>query len=118
MFFLEHIWMIPLIPALGAATMFLLGRKLSKQAVDIVCVGTVVLAFLFSCGAVWQYTGYEHAHNGAPFEKVMYTWLGSDTGRLGYAMENGKPADFKAEAGFLLDPLSSIWLLFVTGVGM
>src|SRR5205807_1045472 len=83
-----------------------------------VCVGTVVLAFLFSCGAVWQYTSYEHAHNGAPFEKVMYTWLGSGTGQLVYATESGKAAEFKAEAGFLLDPLSSIWLLFVTGVGM
>ena len=27
-------------------------------------------------------------------------------------------AHFQADAGFLLDPLSSIWLLFVTGVGM
>ena len=27
-------------------------------------------------------------------------------------------APFQADAGFLLDPLSSIWLLFVTGVGM
>ncbi len=27
-------------------------------------------------------------------------------------------AEFRADAGFLLDPLSSIWLLFVTGVGM
>jgi NADH-quinone oxidoreductase subunit L len=118
MFFLEHIWIIPLFPAFGAVTMFFLGGRMSKQTVNMVCVGTVVLAFLFSCGAVWQYTGYEHAHNGAPFEKVMYTWLGSGTGQLVYATESGKAAEFKAEAGFLLDPLSSIWLLFVTGVGM
>ena len=26
-------------------------------------------------------------------------------------------SEFKAEVGFFLDPLSSIWLLFVTGVG-
>ena len=31
---------------------------------------------------------------------------------------DGTPAHFKADAGFLLDPLSCIWLLFVTGVGM
>src|SRR5438045_9641582 len=48
----------------------------------------------------------------------MYTWLGSDTGHLTYTMRDGRPAEFKAEAGFLLDQLSSIWLLFVTGVGM
>ena len=33
-------------------------------------------------------------------------------------MHDGTQAPFQADAGFLLDPLSSIWLLFVTGVGM
>ena len=50
--------------------------------------------------------------------KVLYTWLGSDTGQLNYITHDGTPASFQADAGFLLDPLSSIWLLFVTGVGM
>ena len=31
MFFLEHIWLIPLFPAFGAACMFFFGRKLSKS---------------------------------------------------------------------------------------
>ena len=134
MFFLEYIWVIPLLPAFGAATMFFLGRKLSKQAVTVVCVGVVVLAFLMAVGAVWQLTDYSAANHGKPFEKVMYTWLGSDTGNLGYAIpktpedahnpnwtgtsKDSRFANFKAEAGFLLDPLSAIWLLFVTGVGM
>ncbi|HZR32197.1 MAG TPA: NADH-quinone oxidoreductase subunit L [Terriglobales bacterium] len=118
MFFLEHIWIIPLVPALGAALMFFFGWKLPKPVVSTICVGAVVIAFLLACGAVWQYTSFAQNHNGAPFEKVMYTWLGSDTGHLTYAMRDGRPAEFKAEAGFLLDQLSSIWLLFVTGVGM
>ncbi len=33
-------------------------------------------------------------------------------------MHGGRTAAFRADVGFLLDPLSSIWLLFVTGVGM
>src|SRR5438309_2073581 len=116
MFFLNQIWIIPLLPALGATLMFFFGKKLQKQTVSAVCVGAVALAFVMSCGAVWQYT---HAYSGGqPFEKVMYTWLGSDTGHLTYATKDGYPADFKAQVGFLLDPLSSIWLLFVTGVGM
>src|SRR5919204_3531816 len=118
MFFLSHIWIIPLLPAFGAAAMFFFGRRLSKQAVDILCVGVVVVAFLFACLAVLQYVPWKNAHNGAPFETVLYTWLGSDTGHLTYPTRNGTPAEFKAEAGFLLDPLSAIWLLFVTGVGM
>jgi NADH-quinone oxidoreductase subunit L len=37
---------------------------------------------------------------------------------MNYTTHDGSPAAFQADAGFLLDPLSSIWLLFVTGVGM
>ena len=73
MFFLTHIWIIPLLPAFGAAAMFFFGRKLSKPAVSAICVGTTVLAFAMAVGAVLQYVPWEHANNGAPFEKVMYT---------------------------------------------
>jgi NADH-quinone oxidoreductase subunit L len=120
MLFLNHIWLIPLLPAFGAAVMFFFGRKLQKASVSAVCVGTIVLAFLMACGAVWQYSAWsstpEHFHQ--PFEKPVYTWLGTDTGNLTYTTQSGKPAEFRADVAFLLDPLSSIWLLFVTGVGM
>ncbi|HLK34990.1 MAG TPA: NADH-quinone oxidoreductase subunit L [Terriglobales bacterium] len=116
--FLENIWIVPLLPALGAVIMFFFGRKLSKQAVNGVCVGLVVIAFIWACLAVWQFTGWTKAHNGEPFEKVMYTWLGDGTGHLTFKMASGASTAFQADAGFLLDPLSSIWLLFVTGVGM
>ncbi len=118
MFFLDHIWIIPLLPAFGAAMMFFFGRKMHKATVNVVCVGMIVLAFLMSVGAVWQYADYTHDVPGKPFETILYTWLGSDTGNLNYVTQSGAPAEFKAEVGFLLDPLSSIWLLFVTGVGM
>ena len=118
MFFLEYIWLIPLLPAIGAALMFFFGRKVSKSAVSAVCVGVVVLAFFMACGAVIQYTDWAPAHNHQPYEKILYTWLGTDTGHLTYVKHDGGPAPFQADAGFLLDPLSSVWLLFVTGVGM
>ena len=117
MFFLTHIWLIPLLPAFGAATMFFFGRKLQKTTINAVCVGVVVLAFLFACGAVWQYTDYAHDKPGKPYQTIVYTWLGTDTGQMNYVMRDGKPAPFQADVGFLLDPLSGIWLLFVTGVG-
>jgi NADH-quinone oxidoreductase subunit L len=120
MLFLNHIWLIPLLPAFGAAVMFVFGRKLQKTTVSAVCVGTIVLAFLLACGAVWQYSAWSSSqqHFHQPYEKTLYTWLGSDTGHLTYKTQSGAPAEFRADAGFLLDPLSSIWLLFVTGVGM
>src|SRR6201984_2855674 len=118
MLFLENIWLIPLLPALGAAIMFFFGRKLQKSSVNAVCVGVVVLAFLFACGAVLQYNSWAAVNDHQPYQKILYTWLGSDTGHLNYVTHDGSQAAFQADAGFLLDPLSSIWLLFVTGVGM
>lgn len=151
MSFLDHIWLIPLFPAFGAACMFFFGRRLSKSAVNGVCVGVIVLAFVWACLAVWQYNGYQPANPGKPFEKICFTWLGTgatsgaeapgtNTGASGtaeavpfqvagdstlkarstalsYPTHDGS-APFRADAGFLLDPLSAIWLLFVTGVGM
>jgi drug/metabolite transporter (DMT)-like permease len=65
--FLNHIYLIPLLPAFGAAMMFFFGRRLQKVTVNAVCVGVVALAFLFGCGAVWQYTHWaatpEHFHS-------------------------------------------------------
>jgi NADH-quinone oxidoreductase subunit L len=117
MSFLDKIWLIPLLPAIGAAIMFFFGRKMQKSAVNAVCVGAVVLAFFWACGSVWQYSELAHG-TGQPFQKVIYTWLGTDTGHFNYVTHDSKLASFQADAGFLLDPLSSIWLLFVTGVGM
>jgi NADH-quinone oxidoreductase subunit L len=118
MFFLNYIWLIPLFPAFGAAMMLFFGRKLRKQTVSAVCVGVVVLAFIFACGAVWQYTHWSAEHNHQAWEKSVFTWLGTDTGHFNFAKYDGSPAEFKIDAGFLLDPLSGLWLLFVTGVGM
>jgi NADH-quinone oxidoreductase subunit L len=115
--FLDHIYLIPLFPAFGAAIMFFFGRRLQKATVNAVCVGVVVLAFAFACFAVVEYTHFAHG-TGRPFEKIVYTWLGSGDGNLNFTKRDGTLAAFNADAGFLLDPLSCIWLLFVTGVGM
>jgi NADH-quinone oxidoreductase subunit L len=117
MVFLNHIYLIPLFPAFGAVTMFFVGRRLGKATVDAVCVGAVALAFLFACVTVVEYTRFAHG-TGHPFEKIVYTWLGSGDVHLNFTKSDGTLASFNADAGFLLDPLSSIWLLFVTGVGM
>jgi NADH-quinone oxidoreductase subunit L len=110
--------LIPLFPVIGAACMFFFGRKLQKSAVSGICVGMVVVAFAWACLAVWQYSGYSAANPGKPFEKIVFTWLGTGDNSLSYVVHGGQTAQFRADAGFLLDPLSAIWLLFVTGVGM
>src|ERR1700757_698618 len=108
MLFLDHIWLIPLLPAFGAAVMFFFGRRLQKSSVSAVCVGVVVVAFLFACGTVLQYKGWAAAHDHRPYQNIVYTWLGTDSGHTTYLTHDGTPASFQADAGFLLDPLSSI----------
>src|SRR5438132_8507996 len=106
MLFLDHIWLIPLLPAFGAAVMFFFGRKLQKATVSAVCVGTIVLAFIMACGAVIQYTAWssQPSHFHQPYQTVLYTWLGSDTGNPTYRLHDGSTAAFQADAGCLLDP--------------
>ena len=114
---LEHIWLIPLFPAFGAAAMLFFGRRMPKGAVSAVCVGAIVLTFLFSCGAVWQYA-HQTGSGYQPKEVILYTWLGSGDGHTTFLKADGAAAPLHTDFGFLLDPLSAIWLLFVTGVGM
>src|ERR1700721_778219 len=116
MLFLDHIYPIPLFPALGAALMFFFGRKLQKTTVSAVCVGSVVLAFLMACGAVLQYTNWAPPHDHQPYQTILYTWLGTDTGQLNYITQNGTQAPLQADAGFLLVPPPGSWLLFFPGV--
>src|ERR1700683_4028115 len=106
--FLSHIGLIPLLPAFGAAVMFFFGRRLQKATVSAVCVGSIVLAFVMACGAVKQYSAWSARDPNfhQPYQTVLYSWLGSDTGHLTYTMHDGSPASFQADAGFLLDPLS------------
>src|ERR1700692_852405 len=113
MFFLTNLWVVPLMPAAGAALMLLLGRRLPKQWVNALCVGAGARSFIWSVLAVWQFID-----SGLPFvSRVLFTWLGSGNGKMMFPLHGGGSAEFVVRAGVLLDPLSCVWLLFVTGVG-
>src|SRR6266567_1401341 len=112
--FLKLIWIVPLLPLFGAAMMFFFGRRAPKIWVNAVCVGAVVTSFIWACLGVWQFV-----HSGVPFyEAKLFTWLGDGDGGLQFAIEGGRRISFNVDCGVLLDPLSCIWLLFVTGIGM
>ena len=75
----RFIWLVPLLPLLGAAINGLLGRKFrfSERLIGSVAVGSVALAFLVSVAAVVSYgTGvwpraYVTSQDGA----FKYTWI-------------------------------------------
>jgi NADH-quinone oxidoreductase subunit L len=90
-----HILAIPLFPLLGAILMLLLGRRLPKAGVNIICIGSVLLSFFTSVISV--------LHNGTTTtDFVLFEWL---------------PL-LNAGWGYLLDPLSSVMILVVTGIGL
>ncbi len=141
--FLELVWLIPLIPLAGAALMLVLGRLLDPQppsevaaapgvapaasghgvahrigqhghsaarsVISLLCPGTVFVSLLLSLGAVWELA----ALPGRTYEVVKFTWVAG----LPFFTQSGALARFTADWGFLLDPLSSVMILVVTGVG-
>jgi NADH-quinone oxidoreductase subunit L len=110
-YFLDHLWLIPLFPLATAALMFFFGRRLLNAVVSVLCVGSVGLSFLYALGAVFQLLAAQPEHR--VFQKVLFEWL--TPGPM--QMTGGHVIPFVADWGFLLDPLSCVMVLVVTGVG-
>src|SRR2546423_1455575 len=110
-YFLDHLWLIPLFPLATAALMLFLGRGIPKAGVSVLCVGSVGLSFIYAVGAVFQLLAAEPEHR--VFQRVLFEWL--TPGPM--QMTGGHAIRFAADWGFLLDPLSSVMVLVVTGVG-
>src|SRR2546425_7207574 len=111
MMFLEKIWLIPLFPALGALAQLLFGRKLPDRGVSAVSVGLPWLSFLWAVGCLLALLGQpEHVFASKP----LYSWLPAGAFRL----SSGSVGSLNVDVGFLLDPLSAVMVLVVTGVGL
>src|SRR5437870_6005058 len=110
-YFLDHLWLIPLFPLATAALMLFFGRRLRKIGVSMLCVGSVGLSFIYAVGAVLQLLATEPEHRVA--QQILFEWL--TPGPM--QMTGGQAIPFVADWGFLLDPLSCVMVLVVTGVG-
>lgn len=93
-----YLWLIPLLPLLGATLNGLLGRRFSKGVVSAIAVSAVALSFLLSIFEIFTRA------DSFPVIERHFTWIEAGTLRVGYDL--------------LLDPLSSVMLLVVTGVGL
>jgi NADH-quinone oxidoreductase subunit L len=109
--FLDLIWAIPLFPAAGFVINGLFGKRMSKPAVAVIAAGAVLLSFVIAAGAVYQLSqrpAEERSH-----EVVLYHWIDAGSAHT----KSGEVARFAVDWGFLLDPLSSVMVLVVTGIG-
>jgi NADH-quinone oxidoreductase subunit L len=97
----DYLWLIPLIPLIGSAINGLAGRRFSKPVISWVACGASGLSFIFALISFFDLL--KLAPDQRHLLKVCFTWIAS--------------GDFVAKVEFLLDPLSAIMILTVTGVG-
>ena len=109
--FLDLIWIIPLVPAAGAVINGLFGKRMPKSVVAAIACGAVLISFLLAVGAVYQLSQLPE-HERSHTVKV-YEWINAGPAQT----TSGQMARFTVDWGFLLDPLSSVMVLVVTGIG-
>jgi NADH-quinone oxidoreductase subunit L len=109
---MKYIWLIPLLPGIGAAVNGLVGiRYFSRKTAGLVACTMMALALGVSLLAFWQLlslTGEARA-----YDVVVAQWIPS----IPLQTANGTIGSFQVPWGFRLDPLSAMMILVVTGIG-
>jgi NADH-quinone oxidoreductase subunit L len=97
---IKYAWLIPVFPLVGFIINGLMGRRLSKNTVGTIGASMVGLSFALTVAIFLEYL--KLPVNARPVEIPVYTWIASGT--------------FKASVAFLVDPLSLIMMLVVSGI--
>ncbi|HEY3176791.1 MAG TPA: NADH-quinone oxidoreductase subunit L [Candidatus Polarisedimenticolia bacterium] len=97
---IDLLWLIPVLPLLGFAVNGLIGARLPRSVVSAVACGSVALAFALSVACFLDLAALPEHHRVHAI--TVAEWIGPMN--LGWS--------------FLLDPLSSVMILIVTGVGL
>ncbi len=93
-----HLWLIPVLPLLGAAINGIFGKKFSRQT-----VAGVALSFSGAAFAKVLLVAFSFSSLATPHIETLATWI--------------RAGSFQADFAFYLDQLSLVMLLVVTGVG-
>jgi NADH-quinone oxidoreductase subunit L len=93
--------LIPLLPLAGFVLNAAFGRRLTKAISGGVACAAMAGAFVVSALAVWRLVALPA--DARELTDSVFTWIGS--------------GDFKAEFALRLDPLASLMILVVTGIG-
>lgn len=93
--------LIPLLPFVGFLVNATFGRRLSKAASGAVACAAMVGALAASAVAVWQL--WAQPHDARAIVQPGFTWIAS--------------GDFRADFSLRLDPLSSLMIGVITGIG-
>jgi len=109
---MQYIWLIPVLPAIGAAINGLVGiRYFSRKTAGLVACAMMALALGVSLVAFWQLLAL--APEARAFDVVVAQWIPS----IPLATSSGAIGSFQVPWGFRLDPLSGMMILIITGIG-
>jgi len=97
------VWLIPLLPLLGFIINGLGQRSFSKALIGLIGSGVVLLSFILSISVFWEVYTARQAGGDGRFTEEIFHWF--SVGSL------------QVNLSFLVDPLSSIMLLIITGIG-
>jgi NADH-quinone oxidoreductase subunit L len=108
---MRYIWLIPLLPGIGAAVNGVLGiRSFSRRMAGAVAVTMMTAALALSLLAFWQLLGLPG--DGRAYDVTIADWIPP----IPLATHDAIGL-FHVTWGFRLDPLSGMMLLVVTGIG-
>jgi NADH-quinone oxidoreductase subunit L len=109
---MDLIWLIPLLPGIGAAINGLVGiRAFGKQAAAFVACATMAGALGLSLLAFADLLSLSPGQRS--YEVVLASWFPA----LPLQLSDGSIGTFQVPWAFRLDPLSAMMLLVVTGIG-
>src|SRR5215471_19328393 len=109
---MQYIWLIPLLPGLGAAINGLVGvRSFSRKTAGYLACTMMVAALGLALVAFWQLLGLPG--DARAYDVTVAQWIPL----MPLQMHNGSFGHFQVDWGFRLDPLSGMMLLIVTGIG-
>ena len=93
--------LVPLLPLLGFLVIALSGKRLSHGVASTIACGAVLVSFVISIELFAQLLSVPEDQRS--FQVVLIPWITA--------------ANFSVNISFLVDPLSSVMLLIITGVG-
>jgi NADH-quinone oxidoreductase subunit L len=108
---MRYIWLIPILPGIGAAVNGLVGiRSFSRKTAGLVACTMMSAALALSLFVFWQLLGLPA--DARWFDLTVAEWIP----RIPLETNNGIGL-FQVTWGFRLDPLSGMMILIVTGIG-
>ena len=98
---IDLVWLIPIFPLIGFLINGLFGKRFPEKVIGWIGALSVGASFLVALSIFMQLLGTDPASRSV--QRIVYTWILS--------------GDLNVPIGFLVDPLSMVMLLVVTGVG-